>query len=71
VYEAKGDVQHALDEWSAYVRMDCCSPYSVDVAKVKILELQKAEAKLVQDTPTEPADPAAPPAEPPADKAGG
>jgi protein O-GlcNAc transferase len=70
VYEANGDVKHALDQWSAYVRMDCCSPYSVEVAKVKILELQKAEAKLVQDSPpTEPAEPAAP-GEPPADKAG-
>jgi tetratricopeptide (TPR) repeat protein len=67
VYEAKGDVNHALDEWSAYVRMDCCSPYSVEVAKVKIVELQKAEAKLAEETP--PAEPAEP-AEPPADKAG-
>ena len=42
VYEAKGDIRHALDEWSTYVRMDCCSPYSVDVAKKRILALQAA-----------------------------
>ncbi len=40
VYEANGDLKHALDEWSAYVRMDCCSPYSETVARKKIGELQ-------------------------------
>ncbi|MBX7082742.1 MAG: tetratricopeptide repeat protein [Nannocystaceae bacterium] len=55
VYEAKGDLSHALDEWSTYVRMDCCSPYSTDVAKKKIVELQAASN----------AGGGAPPAEPP------
>jgi tetratricopeptide (TPR) repeat protein len=67
VYEANGDVAHALDEWSAYVRMDCCSPYSVDVAKVKIVELQKAANALTKEAP--PAEPTEP-AEPAKDKAG-
>lgn len=42
VYEAKGDNKHALDEWSAYIRMDCCSEYSNDVAKKKMVELEVA-----------------------------
>lgn len=42
VYEAKGDIDHALTEWSTYVRMDCCSPYSESVAKKKIVDLQAA-----------------------------
>ncbi len=36
VYEDKGDIKHALDEWSTYVRMDCCSDYSKTVARKKI-----------------------------------
>ena len=43
VYEAKGDTRHAVDEWSSYIRMDCCSEYSVNVAKKKITELGAAE----------------------------
>ncbi|MCA9717456.1 MAG: tetratricopeptide repeat protein [Myxococcales bacterium] len=39
VYEKKGDIKHALDEWSTYVRMDCCSDYSKTVARKKIQEL--------------------------------
>lgn len=39
VYEAKGDLKHAVDEWSAYIRMDCCSEYSNNVAKKKVMEL--------------------------------
>jgi tetratricopeptide (TPR) repeat protein len=42
VYEAKGDNKHALDEWSSYIRMDCCSEYSDKVAKPKIMQLQVA-----------------------------
>jgi tetratricopeptide (TPR) repeat protein len=68
VYEANGDIDNALDEWSSYVRMDCCSPYSVDVAKVKIVELQKASNAAMKDE-TPPAEPTAP-TEPPADKPG-
>ena len=45
VYEDKGDIKHALDEWSAYIRMDCCSKFSVDVAKKKLTELtEKSQA---------------------------
>lgn len=40
VYEAKGDIKHALDQWSAYIRMDCCSDFSNEVAKKKIMELE-------------------------------
>jgi tetratricopeptide (TPR) repeat protein len=40
VYEAKGDNKHALDQWSAYIRMDCCSDFSNEVAKKKIMELE-------------------------------
>ncbi len=39
VYEAKGDNKHALDEWSAYIRMDCCSNFAKDVATKKLVEL--------------------------------
>jgi predicted negative regulator of RcsB-dependent stress response len=45
VYEEKGDVRHALDEWSAYIRMDCCSEYSNDVAKKKVMELGLLEGQ--------------------------
>lgn len=43
VYEAKGDVKHALDQWSTYIRMDCCSDYSKDVARKKMIELKLPE----------------------------
>ncbi len=62
IYEAKNDIKHALDEWSTYVRMDCCSPYSVDVAKQRIIELQ---AKSNEADKQPPAAPTEPPAEPP------
>jgi tetratricopeptide (TPR) repeat protein len=65
IYEAKGDIDHALNEWSTYVRMDCCSKYSTDVAKKKIVELQAASnaRDAAAPPPTDaPADP--PPAEP-------
>ena len=45
VYEAKGDVERALDEWSQYIRKDCCSDYSNNVAKKKIMELGKAQGE--------------------------
>lgn len=45
VYEAKGDVQKAIDSWSTYIRMDCCSAFSNEVAKKKIAELQAGSAK--------------------------
>lgn len=40
VYEAKGDIKHALDEWSAYIQRDCCSDYSRDVAQKKMMQLK-------------------------------
>lgn len=40
VYEAKGDNAHALDEWSTYIRMDCCSEFSKTVAQKKIETLE-------------------------------
>jgi tetratricopeptide (TPR) repeat protein len=36
VYEELGDPAHALDEWSTYIRMDCCSDFSKNVAQKKI-----------------------------------
>lgn len=44
VYEAKGDTQKAVDEWSTYIRMDCCSEFSNNVAKKRIAELQQGRA---------------------------
>lgn len=41
VYEAKSDIKHALDEWSAYIQRDCCSDFSRTVAHKKISELQE------------------------------
>ncbi len=42
VYEAQGDNGHALDEWSSYIRMDCCSDFSKTVAQKKIESLKVA-----------------------------
>ncbi len=36
VYEAQGDNRHALDQWSTYIRMDCCSEFSKTVAQAKV-----------------------------------
>lgn len=36
IYETKGDNKHALDEWSSYIRQDCCSDFSKSVAHKKI-----------------------------------
>lgn len=46
VYEAQGDNRHALDEWSTYIRMDCCSEFSKTVAqkKVETLEVDQGDA---------------------------
>ena len=40
VYEKKGDNKHALDEWSSYIQMDCCSDFSKTVAQKKIESLK-------------------------------
>jgi tetratricopeptide (TPR) repeat protein len=39
-YEAKGDNKNALDEWSTYITMDCCSDFSKTVAQKKIETLE-------------------------------
>ena len=39
-YEAKGDNKNALDEWSTYITMDCCSEFSKTVAQKKIETLK-------------------------------
>ncbi len=43
IYEKRGDIKHALDEWSSYIRMDCCSEFSNEVAKKKVMELQEPD----------------------------
>jgi len=40
VYEAQGDNRHALDQWSTYIRMDCCSDFSKKVAQMKVESLE-------------------------------
>lgn len=44
-YEALGDNKNALDEWSTYITMDCCSDFSKNVAqkKVETLKVEPAE----------------------------
>lgn len=44
IYETKGDTLKAVDEWSTYIRMDCCSEYSNSVAKKRIAALQQGRA---------------------------
>ena len=39
-YEAKGDNKNALDEWSTYITMDCCSDFSKNVAQKKVETLK-------------------------------
>lgn len=64
IYEAKGDIKHALDEWSQYVRMDCCSQYSETVAKKKIESLQAASNEADKKAPEAPSEAPAEPAQP-------
>lgn len=69
VYESKGDITHALDEWSAYIRMDCCSDYSKNVARKKVMELGPDDVEL--PPLEEGADGGAPPSEGEAEAAKG
>lgn len=46
-YEAKGDNKNALDEWSTYITMDCCSEFSKTVAQVKIDTLKVEDDTVV------------------------
>lgn len=51
-YEAKGDTTKAINEWSSYIRQDCCSDFSNNTAKPRLEELrQKEQGELAQDTP--------------------
>lgn len=43
VYEAKGETTLALNEWAEYIRRDCCSPYSKNVAHKRLARLKKIE----------------------------
>lgn len=43
VYEAQGETTLALNEWSEYIRRDCCSPYSKNVAHKRLARLKKIE----------------------------
>lgn len=48
-YEQMGKFKNAVDEWSMYIRMDCCSEFSKNTAQPKLKELEEAEqAKLDQ-----------------------
>jgi tetratricopeptide (TPR) repeat protein len=49
VYEAKKDNKHAIDEWSAYIQRDCCSEYSNNVAKKKIMELEVERPDVLEE----------------------
>lgn len=42
VYELQNNSAKAIDEWSTYIRMDCCSEFSENVAKKHIAALQAA-----------------------------
>ena len=55
VYEAKGEVSKALDQWSAYIQQDCCSTYSKEVAQPKLAEL-KAKENAAPNNPDAPAE---------------
>ena len=44
VYELQNNSAKAIDEWSTYIRMDCCSEFSENVAKKHIKALQDAAA---------------------------
>lgn len=48
-YEANGKITRALDAWSEYIRLDCCSTYSNDVAEKKLAELEAKEKEAGGD----------------------
>lgn len=55
VYEAQGDTTNAINQWSTYIRMDCCSDFSNDVAKPTLEALRKKEQEEIaaETAPTE------------------
>ena len=44
VYELQNNKAKAIDEWSTYIRMDCCSEFANTVAKKRIAALQDTKA---------------------------
>lgn len=44
VYELQDNKAKAIDEWSTYIRMDCCSEFANTVAKPSISKLQDTKA---------------------------
>lgn len=42
-YEDMGKMKNAVDEWSMYIRMDCCSAFSKNTAQPKLKALEEAE----------------------------
>lgn len=44
VYELQNNRAKAIDEWSTYIRMDCCSEFTNTVAKKRIAALQDTKA---------------------------
>mgnify|MGYP003824484825 CR=1 FL=1 len=51
VYALQGNHRKAIDEYSTYIRMDCCSDFSNKTAKPRIAELQAAAAAAPPATP--------------------
>lgn len=49
VYELQNNTAKAIDEWSTYIRMDCCSEFSTNVAK-KHMDALRA-ASIAEGTP--------------------
>ncbi len=47
IYEARNETQKAVNHWSTYVRMDCCSKYSKTFARPKLEELQARENREI------------------------
>lgn len=45
VYELQDNKAKAIDEWSTYIRMDCCSEFANSVAKPSIAKLQDTKAE--------------------------
>lgn len=43
VFEEKGEISKAIDQWSAYIQQDCCSTYSKDTAQPKLAALKEQE----------------------------
>ncbi len=48
VFEKQGKYTAAVDEWSEYIKMDCCSEFANTVAKPKIADLQKLEQEQLK-----------------------